>query len=191
VRDAPADPYAQVAENQRRHGLTPLDLARFIRGRVDAGDSNATVARRLGMNLTTVAHHLALLDLPPELDDAMRSGRITSPRTLHELSNLHAEQPDQIRTLLSSGAELTRSRVAALRAASQSGRASDAAVSPANKLVKQLNDACERLERALGRMQLTSPEQAALPELIALRTRVEELAKRWPRGSDRQTPPAD
>ena len=37
VRDAPADPYAQVAENQKRHGLTPLDLARFMRGRIDAG----------------------------------------------------------------------------------------------------------------------------------------------------------
>jgi ParB family transcriptional regulator, chromosome partitioning protein len=31
VRDAVTDPYAQVAENQKRHGLTPLDLARFIK----------------------------------------------------------------------------------------------------------------------------------------------------------------
>ena len=50
--------YAQVAENQKRHGLTPLELARFIREQVDAGESNATIARQLGMNLTTVAHHL-------------------------------------------------------------------------------------------------------------------------------------
>jgi ParB family chromosome partitioning protein len=60
------------------------------------------------MNLTTVAHHLALLDLPPELDDALKSGRITSPRTLHELSNIHAEQPEQVRSLMSSGAEIKR-----------------------------------------------------------------------------------
>jgi ParB family chromosome partitioning protein len=65
VREAPADAYDQVAENQKRQGLTPLDLARFIKGRVDAGKSNAEIARRLGMNLTTVAHHLSLLDLPP------------------------------------------------------------------------------------------------------------------------------
>ena len=67
VRDAPADPYAQVTDNQKRHGLTPLDLARFIKGQADAGDSNAAISKRLGMNLTTVAHHLALLALPPEL----------------------------------------------------------------------------------------------------------------------------
>ena len=63
VRDLPADRYAQVAENQMRHGLTPLEVARFIRAQVDAGDSNTTIARQLGMNLTAVAHHLSLLDL--------------------------------------------------------------------------------------------------------------------------------
>ena len=188
IRDAPADPYTQVAENQKRHGLMPLDLARFIRGRVDAGDSNATVAKRLGMNQTTVAHHIALLDLPPELDEALMSGRITSPRTLHELSKLHDEQPEQIRALVASDAEITRTTVSALRAARKSGLASDLAISPANKLVKQVNDACYRLERALGRIQPFSPEQAALPELIALRIRVENIAKRWLQGSDGQTP---
>jgi hypothetical protein len=33
VRDAAADPYAQVAKNQKRHGLSPLDLVR-LRSRV-------------------------------------------------------------------------------------------------------------------------------------------------------------
>ena len=40
------DAYAQVAENQKRHGLTPLDLARFMRSRVDAGESNAEIAKQ-------------------------------------------------------------------------------------------------------------------------------------------------
>ena len=100
VRDMHADRYAQVAENQKRHGLSPLDMARFIRAQVGAGDSNATVARQLGMNLTTVAHHLALLDLPSELDKALKSGRCTSSRTLHELSQLHVQQPEQVRALI-------------------------------------------------------------------------------------------
>jgi ParB/RepB/Spo0J family partition protein len=95
VRDLPADRYAQVAENQMRHGLTPIELASFIRAQVNAGDSNATVAKQLGMNLTAVAHHLSLLELPPVLDDALKSGRCTSPRTLHELSKLHAKSPGQ------------------------------------------------------------------------------------------------
>lgn len=107
VRDGPTNPYAQVAENQKRHGLTPLDLARFIRGRIDAGDSNTTVAKTLGIDLTTVAHHVALLDLPPVVDAAMKAGRCFSPRTLYELGKLHAEQPERVAELVA-GTEPTR-----------------------------------------------------------------------------------
>jgi ParB family chromosome partitioning protein len=85
MRARAGDPYLQVAENQKRHRLSPLDLARFIKSRSVAGDSNATIAKRIGMNLTAVAHHLALLELPPELDQALKEGRCTSPRTLHEV----------------------------------------------------------------------------------------------------------
>ena len=53
VRDAPADRYAQVAENLKRADLAPLDVARFIRQQIDAGDSLTEVSRRLGMNLTS------------------------------------------------------------------------------------------------------------------------------------------
>jgi ParB family transcriptional regulator, chromosome partitioning protein len=115
IRDRPADRYAQVAENQKRHGLTPLELARFIRAQSDAGDSNATIAMQLNMNLTTVAHHLSLLELPSELDEALKSGRCTSPRTLHELRKLHADNPEQVQGLLASGSEITRTAVSALR----------------------------------------------------------------------------
>ena len=188
VRDLPADRYAQVAENQKRHGLTPMEMARFIREQVDAGDSNATVAEQLGMNLTTVAHHLSLLDLPPALDDALQSGRCTSPRTLHGLSKLHADNPEQVHSLLNSGAEITRTAVSALRADLDAGAATEDAPSPSNKLIAHANAACDRLERALGRIQPSNSYKVALPELIALRIRVEDITKRWLKGSDRQTP---
>lgn len=188
VRDTPTDPYTQVAENQKRHGLTPLDMAHFIKGRVDAGASNAEIAKRLGMNLTTVAHHLALLVLPPELDEALKSGRCTSPRTLHELGKLHDNNPNQVQELLAGGSDITRTSVSALRAASDDGAASVVASSPSNKLIAQAHAACDRLERALRRIRPGSIYKVALPELIALRIRVEDLPKHWPQGSDRQTP---
>jgi ParB family transcriptional regulator, chromosome partitioning protein len=118
VRDTPTDPYTQVAENQKRRGLTPLDLARFIRARVDVGDSHATIAKRLGMDLTSVAHHLALLELPAELNEAMQSGRCTSPRTLYELNKLHRAEPERVRALLTGDGEITRSDVNVVRAQS-------------------------------------------------------------------------
>jgi ParB family transcriptional regulator, chromosome partitioning protein len=187
IRDRPADRYAQVAENQRRHGLTPLELARFIRAQADAGDSNATIAMQLGMNLTTVAHHLSLFELPSELDEALKSGRCTSPRTLHELRKLHADNAEQVQGLLASGSEITRTAVSALRTEPDADAASEEAPSPSNKLVAQANAACDRLERALGRIQPSNSHKVALPELIAPRNRVEDITKHWLQGSDCQT----
>lgn len=188
VRDMPADRYAQVAENQKRHGLTPLELARFIRAQVHAGDSNATIARQLGMNLTAVAHHLSLLDLPPVLDDALKSGRCTSPRTLHELSKLHADRPDQVQALLAGEADITRASVSAIRSAADEPVPNEPAASPPDKLIAQAIAACDRLERALSRVNPPDASPTAAPALIALRGRVEDIATRWLQGSDRQTP---
>ena len=178
VRAAAADPYAQVAENQKRCPLSPLDLARFIRGLFDAGDSNATIAKRLGMDLTSIAHHLALLELPPELDRVLKTGRCTSPRTLYELSKLHDEQPDRINALMAGEGEITRSAVAALRAASVSTRAPSAAVAKrSTSLVEQANAACTRLEMLVIQVKKFEPAHAQ-PELAALRRRIADLADR-------------
>jgi ParB family chromosome partitioning protein len=190
IRDAPADAYDQVAENQRRHALTPLDLARFINGRVAAGESNAEVARRLGMNLTTVAHHLSLLGLPPELNQALETGRCTSPRTLHELSKLHGVAPDKVRELVASDVEITRAAVAQIKS-EDAAAAAPAKPGEQADAIARAHAACARLERALARVARPAPFTVALPDLVALRIRVEDITRKWPWGSDRQTPGTD
>ncbi len=172
VRDAAADPYAQVAENQKRHGLTPLDLARFIRSRVDSGESNATIAKRLVMDLTTVAHHLALLDLPPALDEALKSGRCTSPKTLHELHKLHREQPEQAKTLLAGETDITRAAVVAARASTVTEPRSHRT---AASLLTQANRACAQLEQTLSRIEHVEQKFDAV-DIAALQHRVANLA---------------
>jgi ParB family chromosome partitioning protein len=174
VRDTPADPYTQIAENQKRHGLTPLDLARFIGARVTAGESNATIAKRLAMDITTVAHHLALLDPPPELDAAMQSGRCTSPKTLHELNRLHPTRPDEAKALLAGEGDITRAAVAAARA---SGLAERRSRKTAPSLLTQANSACARLEQTLTAIEPRKHELNE-PELSALRQRLASLAER-------------
>ena len=190
MRDAPTDAYDQIAENHKRHGLTPVDLARFIKGRVDAGESNAEIARRLGMNLITVAHHLSLLDLPPALDQVLQAGRCTSPRTLHELSQLHEVAPEEVRALVDSAAEITRAAVAALKADSAVPATKSKAAGRTDALARA-HAACDRLERALARVDGPPPYTVALPELVALRIRVEDITWKWLWGSDRQTPNTD
>jgi ParB family chromosome partitioning protein len=185
VRAGPTNPYAQVSENLKRHGLSPLDLARFIRGRIEAGDSNSTVAKKLGLDLTTVAHHLALLDLPPVLDAAMKTGRCSSPRTLYELGKLHAAQPQRVADLLAGPDPITREAVAQIR---------DATLVPAvtpcvgkeraarpDRLVQMLSRAtglCAKLDAALVRLAGLDLSALSADDLAALRQRVAQLARR-------------
>jgi len=173
------DAYAQVAENQKRHGLSPLDLGRFMRSRVEAGESNAEIARRMGIDQTTVAHHLALLSLPPVLDEALKSGRCTSPRTLYELSKLHEEQPEQVVALASGDAAVTRSAVAALKANDSLPPAAGRQRTGEHRgssLVRQANACCSKLERLLVRLE--KPEAATADELADLRRRLTALGSR-------------
>jgi ParB family transcriptional regulator, chromosome partitioning protein len=177
LREAAPDPYAQVAENLKRHSLSPLDLARFIRRQVDAGDANATVASKLNLDLTTVAHHLTLLNLPPVLDEALKSGRCTSPRTLHELHQLHVQNPDQFRALLASNGDLTRKAIAAVKATAlpiardpnQKGRA----FAP---LMAQAGSLCDRLQTILERATRPSTPTPT-DQLTALHSRLVTLTE--------------
>jgi ParB family transcriptional regulator, chromosome partitioning protein len=182
VRDAPADRYAQVAENQRRHKLSPLDLARFIRSQMGVGESQTTIARQLGMNLTTVAHHLSLLDLPPVLDDVLKAGRCTSPRTLHELSALHDRHSEHVEAVLDGSAPITREAVKALRA-----RVDSISTTGPARLIGKAMVACDRLEKLLACIE---PRGAAgeLDALHALQSRLAALSRWTVRGSDGQTP---
>ena len=174
VRDAPADPYAQVAENQKRHGLSPLDLARLVRSKLDEGESKALIARQLVMDPTTVAHHLALLDLPPSLDEALKSGRCTSPRTLYELAKLHQAQPDRARALISGDSEITRAAVAAVRGERLPPAVEVHPKHGARSLVAQANSQCARLEQTLSRTKQVA-QQLDVADLANLRQRVANL----------------
>jgi ParB family chromosome partitioning protein len=182
IRDGPADRYAQVAENLKRHSLSPLDLARFIRDQINAGDSQTTIAKQLGMNLTTVAHHLSLLELPPVLDDAMKAGRCMSPRTLHELSKLREQQPEKVKALVEGPGDITREAVAALRE-----RVGSSAARSLTTLVAQAVTTCDRLQKLLGRIDLLTRDNGSA-DLEALHAKVAALSNWSSRGSDGQTP---
>ena len=184
VRAQPCETYDQVAENLKRHGLSPLELARFIRGRVAAGESNAHIARKLAVDATTVAHHLSLLELPPVLNAALDSGRCTAPRTLYELQRLHAEQPDAVAALLASDGPVTRRAVAALRdsaAGSSSGPAPELAAppNPIASLISHSQTLCDRLDRLLSRLVADAgTDRLICGELAALRQRLAALLQR-------------
>lgn len=67
----------QLVENLARADLPPLDRARAMRTVVDAGMTQAELARQLGLAASTVTNDLRLLTLDPEVQARIEAGEIS------------------------------------------------------------------------------------------------------------------
>jgi len=112
--DEAHDDYDQVIENIQRDDLKPMELALFIKKRLDAGDQKKAIAKNLGKDGAIITQHLALIDPPACIEDAYSNGKCTSPKTLYELRGLHEKFPEQVEAWCADAAEITRKTVADL-----------------------------------------------------------------------------
>lgn len=108
--DEDCNSYDQVIENLQRDDLTPMELARFIQGRLGAGDKKGAIAKGIGKPAGFVTFHLALIDPPAVVLQVYATG-VTSPQTLYDLRNLHAQQPQQVDAWVQGGATVTRDTI--------------------------------------------------------------------------------
>jgi ParB family chromosome partitioning protein len=68
-----------LVENLQREDLNPIDEAHGYEALMEvAGVSQVEVAERVGKDRSTVANALRLLDLPPEVQDMLRAGRLSA-----------------------------------------------------------------------------------------------------------------
>ena len=105
------DDYSQVLENTQRDNLTPLDIARFIQKRKALGESNSQIARNLSEKPEWVTYHLALIDMPVEVQQAYDAGKLTGAKATYELRKLHGKDPEAAKQLIESGEEITQVRI--------------------------------------------------------------------------------
>lgn len=112
--DEAHDDYDQVVENIQRDDLKPMELALFIKKRLDAGDQKTVIAKNLGKDGAIITQHLALIDSPACVEDAYSNGKCTSPKTLYELRGLYEKFPERVEAWCTSAVEITRKSVAEL-----------------------------------------------------------------------------
>jgi ParB family transcriptional regulator, chromosome partitioning protein len=112
--DEDFDGFDQVVANDKRYALRPMELARFVQGKLDEGVKKGEVARRLGKPANMITELLSLIGAPSCVEDSYTSGRCTSPKTLYELRSLYEKFPEQVQAWCESAAEVTRRGVAAL-----------------------------------------------------------------------------
>lgn len=104
--------YQQVIENVQRDNLKPRELALFIRKKLDEGEKQAHIAELLGVDRSTITHHLALIEPPACLEALYRSGKCRSAKILYDLRGLHKQFPQAVERFCTRTEEVTRVQVA-------------------------------------------------------------------------------
>ena len=66
-----------LVENVQRRDLNPIELAHAFRALGDAGATQEEIGVRVGLDRSTVANHLRLLELPGEIQADVEAGRIS------------------------------------------------------------------------------------------------------------------
>lgn len=167
VDEVAFDDYSQVLENTQRDNLTPLDIARFIQKRKALGESNSQIARNLSEKPEWVTYHLALIDMPPEIQHAFDAGQVSGAKAIYELRKLHGKDPDSAKALITSGEEITQVRIR---------EATTPVKTPQTVLIEENNVPEQPLTVPVERLnsgdELTassdSPESLASPSVIGL-----------------------
>jgi ParB family chromosome partitioning protein len=113
--DTTSDGYDQVIENEQREALKPMELALFVQRRMQAGDSQAEIARRLGKSRQYITYATALIDAPDWLLSAYREGRCKGLTALYELRKLHDEHAEQVEAWAARQEAMSREAIATLR----------------------------------------------------------------------------
>jgi ParB family chromosome partitioning protein len=98
VKDVASPDLLELAlvENVQRHDLNPIELAHAFRTLVDGGATQEQVGERLGLDRSTVANHLRMLELPRELQADVEEGTLSAG---HAKALLAVPSPERRRHL--------------------------------------------------------------------------------------------
>jgi ParB family chromosome partitioning protein len=98
VQDVEPSELLEVAlvENVQRRDLNPIELAHAFRALLAAGHTQDEVGERVGLDRSTVANHLRLLELPKELQEDVELGTLSVG---HAKALLQLANPERRRAL--------------------------------------------------------------------------------------------
>ncbi|MEE8580850.1 MAG: ParB/RepB/Spo0J family partition protein [Myxococcota bacterium] len=146
-----------LVENVQRHDLNPIELAHAFRALADGGATQQEIAERVGLDRSTVANHLRLLELTLEIQGDLEAGKLSMGHAKALLQVSHPERRRRLRDqIVQSGLSVRqaeqRGRQLAGPAAKRAPRA-DAADSDLGPLLEQLRQRFQTRVRIRGNIE--------------------------------------
>jgi ParB family chromosome partitioning protein len=164
VKDVASQELLEMAlvENVQRHDLNPIELALAFRALTEGGATQEQVGQRMGLDRSTIANHVRLLELPRELQQDVETGVLSAG---HAKALLQIANPERRRHLrdrivasqlsVRAAEELARSLAGTRTPTRRRPRAAGDAVDPdLQQLVDTLRDQLQtkvRITSASGR----------------------------------------
>lgn len=103
IAEVDADDLLEVAliENVQRHDLNPIELATAFKALADTGATQEEIGTRVGLDRSSIANHLRLLDLPVEYQQDVETGRLSTghAKALLAVTNLERRKSLRARIL--------------------------------------------------------------------------------------------
>jgi ParB family chromosome partitioning protein len=99
VADVDAQDRLELAlvENVQRRDLNPIELAHAFLALSEGGTTQEQIGRRVGLDRSTIANHLRLLELPGELQDDVETGQLSLGHAKALLQTTNPERRRQLR----------------------------------------------------------------------------------------------
>jgi ParB family chromosome partitioning protein len=85
-----------IVENVQRHDLNPIELAHAYRALAEAGHTQDQIGERVGMDRSSIANHLRLLDLSRDIQEDVEAGKLSMG---HAKALLQVTNPERRRHL--------------------------------------------------------------------------------------------
>jgi len=101
--------YVQMAENIKRANLTVVEIAEFICRQLEAGDKQAEVVEKLGLNKGVVSQYAAWPELPDFIKEALLSKKLGSIQTAHALFKDWQEYPEETEKFVAENEKISTS----------------------------------------------------------------------------------
>jgi ParB family chromosome partitioning protein len=145
-----------LVENVQRNDLNPIELALAFRALTEAGATQDQVGERVGLDRSTVANHLRLLELPRELQEDVEEGRLSTGHAKALLGVSNPERRRFLRDRILAEQLSVRAAEEAARAASSAGprrrrpRPTPALAPDAQQLLDSLRDRLQTSVRIVG-----------------------------------------
>jgi ParB family chromosome partitioning protein len=137
-----------LVENVQRRDLNPIELAQAFRTLGEGGATQEEIGRRVGLDRSTVANHLRLLDLAAEIQADIEAGRLSAGHAKALLQVTSPERRRQVRDrILKQGLSVRAAEeLAQASAPARPARGSGARAAPDPNLQRLVDGLRQRLQ---------------------------------------------